>query len=113
MAWTVMAMIGRALLASLFILAGAAKLFGPKPFLVHMDACGVPKFLLPGVIALELVAGALTLIGWQTRWAALALSVFCIAAAVVFHRNWSDRAERTLFLKDVELAGGLLVLASQ
>ena len=105
-------MIGaRALIAILFILAGVAKIIGPAPFLEHMAAHRVPGILLPLVIALELGAGLALLIGWRISWAAGALGLFCIVAAVVFHLDFADKAERTLFLKDIAIAGGLLALA--
>lgn len=113
MPWTYVTTAGRALLASLFILAGIAKIIGPKPFLDHMAQHHVPAFLLPGVIALELAGGLSVLTGFQARWGALALAVFCVLTAVIFHLDWSDKAERTLCLKDIAIAGGLLVLAAQ
>ena len=113
MPWTYLAFAGRALMALLFILAGIAKILGPKPFLDHMAEHRVPSFLLPAVIALELGGGLSVLTGWQARWGALALAVFCVLTAVVFHLDWSDKAERTLCLKDIAIAGGLLVLAAQ
>jgi putative oxidoreductase len=105
-------MIGaRALIAMLFILAGVAKILGPTPFLEHMAAYRVPGFFLPLVIALEIGAGVALLIGWRITWAAGALALFCIIAAVVFHLDFANRAERTLFFKDLAIAGGLLALA--
>jgi putative oxidoreductase len=111
MPWTYVMIAGRALIALLFILAGVAKIIGPKPFLAHMAEQRVPGLLLPAVIALELGGGLLVLVGWQAVWASLALASFSLLTAVVFHRDWSDKAERTLCLKDVAIAGGLLVLA--
>src|ERR1700753_2796043 len=105
MPWTYVMIAGRVLLALLFILAGIAKIIGPKPFLGHMAEQRVPAFLLPAVIALELGAGLWVLSGWQAQWASLALAAFCLLAAVVFHRDWSNKAERTLCLKDIAIAG--------
>ena len=44
--------VGRVMLAALFVLAGIAKAAGPQPFLEHMAEVGVPGFLLPAVVAL-------------------------------------------------------------
>jgi putative oxidoreductase len=112
MIWTVVNYAGRGLIALLFVLAGVAKIIGPKPFLAHMAEKRVPGVLLPLVIALEVGGGALVLIGWEGQYAALALAGFCIATALVFHLNFSDHAERSLFFKDLAIAGGLLALAS-
>src|SRR5580704_11448674 len=103
---------GRVLVATLFILAGVLKMVGPKPFLEHMAQFDVPTFLLPAVIALELGAGLATLIGWRVRDAAGALAIFCVMTAGIFHHQLWINAERTLFLKDLAIAGGLFVMAA-
>ena len=103
---------GRALVALLFILAGTAKIFGPQSFLDHMTEFGVPTFLLPAVILLELGAGLALLIGWRVRDAAAALAVFCVMTAVIFHHQLSIHAERTLFFKDLAIAGGLMAMSA-
>lgn len=106
------ALAGRGLLALLFVLAGVAKLTGPKPVLAHMAQEHVPGVLLPVVAMFEIGAGAALLIGWNTLFAAGALSLFCVATALVFHRNFAERAERTSFAKDLALAGALAVVAA-
>ena len=107
----VITLAGRALLAGLFILAGIAKILGPKPFLDHMTQHHIPGLLLPGVIALEIGAGLAVLIGWKLPWTAGALALFCLATAVIFHLDLGDKGERTLFFKDLAVAGGLMLLA--
>jgi putative oxidoreductase len=107
------ALLGRALVALLFILAGIAKITGPKPFLDHMRAFGVPTVLLFGVIALEVGAGFSLLLGWRVRDAAGALGLFCILTALIFHRDLADKVERSTFFKDLAIAGGLLAMAAQ
>jgi putative oxidoreductase len=108
--WKIAMIGGRALLALLFILAGAVKILGPAPFLHHMAEFGVPALLLPAVIALELIAGLALLIGWRVREAAGALAIFCVLTAAIFHNQLWISAERTLFFKDLALAGGLLAM---
>ena len=103
--------VGRALVATLFILAGAAKVVDPRPFLEHMMQFGVPGFLLPAVIALELGAGVAILVGWRIREAAGALAFFCVMTAAIFHYQLWIHAERTLFFKDLAIAGGLFLMA--
>ncbi len=102
---------GRALLALLFIYAGVAKIVTPQPFLDHMAAFHVPTFLLPAVIALELGGGLSLLTGWKLKYSASALAVFCVLTAVIFHYDISIRTERTLFLKDLAIAGALMLTA--
>ena len=109
---TAVTIVGRTLLALLFILAGAAKIAGPQPFLDHMAAHHVPGIVLPLVILLELGAGVALLIGWRLPYAAGALALFCVATALVFHLDLADKAERTLFIKDLAIAGALMVIAA-
>jgi putative oxidoreductase len=109
---TVITIVGRTLLALLFVLAGAAKIAGPRPFLDHMAAHHIPGLLLPLVILLELGAGTALLIGWRLPYAAGALALFCVATALVFHLDLADKAERTLLVKDLAIAGALMVIAA-
>jgi putative oxidoreductase len=103
--------VGRLLLAGLFILEGWSKIRGYDAALAYMQRYGVPAVLLPAVIALELVGGIMIAVGWWTRLAALALAVFCVLAAVLFHANLADRNQLLHFEKDLAIAGGLLLLA--
>lgn len=103
--------IGRLLLASIFLLEGWSKLRGYDAAVTYMNRFGVPGVLLPAVIAVELAGGLMIAVGWQTRIAAVALAVFCILAAFLFHANVADRSQLLHFEKDLAIAGGLLVLA--
>jgi putative oxidoreductase len=103
---------GRVLLAALFILAGIAKITGPRPFLDHMAAHRIPGLLLPAVIALEFGAGLALLLAWQLPLAAGALALFCLATAFGFHLDLANKAERTLFFKDIAIAGALFMIAA-
>jgi putative oxidoreductase len=109
---TVVTIVGRTLLALLFILAGATKIAGPQPFLDNMAAHHIPGILLPPVILLELGAGAALLFGWRLTYAAGALALFCVATAFVFHLDLADKVERTQFIKDLAIAGALMVIAA-
>jgi putative oxidoreductase len=103
-------LLGRLLLAALFVLEGWSKIRGYAPAAAYMERYSVPGALLPAVIALELGGGLLLAIGWQTRLAALALAVFCVLAALLFHANLAERSQLLHFEKDLAIAGGLLVL---
>ena len=102
------ALVGRLLLASLFLLEGWSKLGGYGPATAYMERFSVPALLLPAAIAIELGGGLLLAVGWQARCAALALSIFCIVTAVMFHVNFADRNQLLHFEKDLAIAGGLL-----
>lgn len=77
----------------------------------YMEAAGVPGALLPWVIALEVAGAVAVIVGWHTRYAALALAGFSLAEAVLFHGRLGDPLQKILFLKNLAIAGGFLVLA--
>lgn len=104
-------LVGRLLLATVFILEGWSKLRGYDAAVTYMQRNGVPGLLLPAVIALELGGGLMMAIGWKARIAAAALAIFCVLAAVLFHANFADRNQLLHFEKDLAIAGGLLLLA--
>ena len=104
---------GRILLASIFLAAGIGKLgAGYAGTQAYMASQGVPGALLPLVIALEIGGAVLLIAGWWTRLSALALAGVALAAAALFHANFADQMQQILFLKNVAIAGGFLVLAA-
>jgi putative oxidoreductase len=107
-----LALAGRLLLATLFLHEGVAILQGYAGAGRYIEQFGVPALLLPAVIALQIGAGLCLAAGWQTRLAAIALACFCVAAALIFHRNIAVRNELLHFEKDLAIAGGLMALAA-
>jgi putative oxidoreductase len=105
-------LLGRIMLALIFILAGVGKIQDPAGTAGYMQSVGLPAVLLWPTIALEVIGGICVAIGFQTRYAAFALAIFSIAAAVIFHRNFADQMQMILFLKNIAMAGGLLLLAT-
>jgi len=103
---------GRIMMSIIFILAGVGKVMDPAGTAGYMDAMGVPSALLWPTAALEILGGIAIAIGFKTRYAAFALAGFSIAAAVLFHRNLADQMQMILFLKNIAMAGGLLILAT-
>lgn len=62
------------------------------------------------MIAVELIGGLMIVVGYKTRLAALALFAFTIAASVLFHLNWAQPMQQLLFMKNLAVAGGFLML---
>jgi putative oxidoreductase len=104
--------VGRVCLAALFLPAGIVKFLGPQPFLTHMAAHGVPGALLPVVGTFEILAALALLTGFMLRPMAALAAIFCLMTAVVFHLDFADHVERTMFFKDIAIAGGLFVVCS-
>lgn len=103
---------GRVLLVALFLIAGVSKVSGYSDTQAYMHSHGVPAALLPLVIATEIGGAALIVVGLWTRWAAIALAGFTLLAAIFFHANSSDQVQQIMFLKNVSIAGGFLLLAA-
>lgn len=112
-------LIGRALIALLFIPAGWGKIASFSGVAGYIASKGVP---LPEVcaaiaIAAELGLGLLVLVGWQTRWAALGLAVFVAVITPTFHNYWAMpeaqvMMQKQAFFKNLAVVGGLLVLSA-
>lgn len=104
---------GRVLLATMFFMAGLTKITGYAGTQGYMEAMGVPGMLLPLVIILEVLGGLAIMLGFKTRLVAFALAGFSIISAVLFHADFSDQMQMTLFMKNISIAGAFLILVAQ
>jgi len=104
--------VGRVLLALMFVLAGINKISSYSGVQGFMESMGVPGALLPVVIALELVGGLILMLGWHTRLTAFLLAGFTIVATLIFHSNLGDQTQFLFFMKNLSIAGGLLLVVS-
>lgn len=105
-------LIGRILLSQIFVIAAWGKITGYAGTAHYMAAYGVPTFLLPLVILLEMGCGIALLIGWKTRWAALALGIYSVIAAIIFHHQTANQMQQIMLMSDLAFAGGLFVIAA-
>jgi putative oxidoreductase len=108
-------LIGRIGLAAVFLWSGYGKLVHMDGNVGYMKAFGLPgaELLIWPAMLVELVAGAMLLVGWKARWAAIALVVFTLPATFIFHAYWSVPADQALnaqihFMKNLAIMGGLL-----
>lgn len=108
------ALIGRLLLANLFVLAGVNKLGAAEGTIGYISSVGLPlaEPIYYATVALEILAGLMLAIGFKARLAATALGLFSIAAAVLFHADFADQNQMTNFLKNLSLAGGMFFVAA-
>jgi putative oxidoreductase len=112
-------LIGRLLLAAVFLPAGLSKLSGFEGTVGYIASVGLPMPTVAAVVALVVeILGAIALVvGFQTRIAAAVLAVFTLVASVFFHAFWAAAPEQAfiqqlMFFKNIGLIGGLLVLVS-
>jgi putative oxidoreductase len=105
-------LVARLFLGHIFLIAGVSKISAYEGTQGYMDAMGVPGVLLPLVILFEIAGGLMILVGWKTKWAAIALAGFSVVAAAIFHNNFADQMQMILFMKNIAIAGGFLLLSA-
>lgn len=107
-----LSLFGRIGLSLVFIISGWGKIAGFDATQGYMEAMGVPGALLPAVIALELGGGLAIFAGLFTRPVAIAIAVFSLLAAALFHGNFADASQFVPFWKNIAMAGGFLMVAA-
>lgn len=114
-----LAVAGRVLLALVFILAGFSKFGGLEGTAGYIASKGLPMASVLALLTavLEVVGGLALAIGYQARWAALALAVFTLLATFLFHNFWAMPADQAfvqqlMFMKNLAITGGLLFVFS-
>jgi putative oxidoreductase len=103
---------GRTLIAAIFLISGIGKIAGYSGTAAYMESMDVPGALLLPTIVLEIGGALAIIVGWQTRFAALALAAFSLLAGILFNGNFADPMQQIAFLKNLAIAGGFLFLAA-
>ena len=114
-----MALVGRILLAWLFVPAGWGKIAGFAGTAGYIASKGLPmpEVLAAAAIVIELGLGLLLLVGWQARWAALGIAIFVAVITPIFHNFWAmpeaqQMMQKQAFWKNAAVLGGLLMVAA-
>ncbi|NRP72586.1 Inner membrane protein YqjF [Ensifer psoraleae] len=111
---SVLAFIGRLLLAGIFLSSGFEKLADPSGTIGYIAAANLPLPSVAYAIALvvELGGGILLVLGYQARLVALALAVFTLVSALGFHTNFADQNQMIHFMKNLAITGGFLQIVA-
>jgi putative oxidoreductase len=111
------ALVGRVLFALMFVISGWGKItdFGGTSGYVASAGLPLPQVLAVLAIVVELGSGIAIVLGWKTRWAALAMILFLLAITPIFHAFWAAPPDQALmqtinFQKNVSILGGALLL---
>ncbi len=111
------ALVGRILLALIFIASGFGKITGFEGTVGYIASKGLPLPQLGAIIAIivELGGGILLVIGYKARWAALTLAIYTLAAGIIFHNYWAAEAAQKMaqqinFWKNISITGGMLMV---
>jgi putative oxidoreductase len=108
-------LIGRLLLATIFLMSGMNKIMnadGTQQYMMAMGMTWATTLFYLGAIALELGGGLSVLLGYWTRLGAWALILFMIPTTLIFHTNFGDQNQMIHFLKNLAMIGGLLYVAT-
>ena len=107
-----LSLLARIFLSAIFMWSGINKIINPIATLENMSAHQMPLTLvfLVAAIALEILGGLSVLLGIKTRWGAAMLIIFLIPATLIFHTDFSTELEQAMFLKNLAMLGGLLML---
>lgn len=107
-------LIGRVLIAAIFIMSALNKIANPAQTQQYMQAMGMTwatSLFLVGAIILELGGGLSVLTGFWARAGATALLLFMIPTTWIFHSNFGDQNQMIHFMKNLGMMGGLLYVA--
>ncbi|HKB60821.1 MAG TPA: DoxX family protein [Gallionellaceae bacterium] len=108
-------LVGRILIAFIFVFAGFGKITGFEGTVGYIASKGmpVPQLAAIGAILIEVGGGLMLVLGWKARWAAAAMFVFTLLAALIFHNFWALQGAQAQdamihFMKNISMMGGLL-----
>jgi len=104
--------VARVLIGALFVIAGLGKLGDVAGFTGFLTSGGLPAFLAWPSIIFEVALGVAMIVGYQVRIMAFLGAGFSILAGLLYHFNPADQMQMTMFLKNLAIAGGFLMLAT-
>tara|TARA_Y100000590_G_scaffold67786_1_gene73805 strand:- start:636 stop:1019 length:384 start_codon:yes stop_codon:yes gene_type:complete len=103
---------GRIFVSTLFIVEAIRKILFTEETILYMEDYDVPVILFYPSLIFELVFSILLIIGYQTRISAVALFIFTIIVTIIFHNDFENQIQFMALLKNLSIAGGLLIIAS-
>ena len=94
----------------LFFINGYLKIINYDGTVEWIESFDLPGSLIIPAIILEIIAPIFLIIGYKTKLAAAALSLFCLITAIIFHNDFGNQTQLTAFLKNIALMGGFLFI---
>ncbi len=110
----VVSLVGRILLAAIFVISGYNKLMGPAGTQKHMADAGLPavQVLYVLTVMIELGGGLLLVLGYRARVVAAIMFLFLIPVTLTFHTKFAEPMQMVNFLKNLGIMGGLLMVVA-
>ena len=103
---------GRVFLSALFLSEGIGKIPVQENVVMYMEDYGVPGILFLPATILEVLFPLFIIVGYKTKWAASIMALFTLAVAIIFHTDFSEGMQTMLFLKDLAIAGGFMIVVA-
>ena len=103
---------GRVFLSTLFLFEGIGKIPIQEDVVMYMEDYGVPGILFLPATILEVLFPLFIIVGYKTKWAASIMALFTLAVAIIFHTEFSEGMQTMLFLKDLAIAGGFMIVVA-
>ena len=106
-------LLGRIFLSFLFLFEGIKKLFFfQEETQMYMEEYGIPEILFFPSTLLEIILPIFIIIGFKTRLCASILVIFTISVTLIFHMDFNNQMQLITFLKNISIAGGLLIIVA-
>ncbi len=106
-------LLGRIFLSFLFLFEGIKKLFFfQEETQMYMEEYGIPEILFFPSTLLEIILPIFIIIGFKTRLCASILVLFTISVTLIFHMDFNNQMQLITFLKNISIAGGLLIIVA-
>tara|TARA_B100000965_G_C19372766_1_gene661052 strand:- start:240 stop:617 length:378 start_codon:yes stop_codon:yes gene_type:complete len=103
---------GRIFISALFIIEASRKLLFKEETIFYMEDYGVPEILFYPSLIIELVFPIFLILGYKTKISAFVMFIFTIIVTIVFHNEFGNHMQLIALLKNLSIAGGLLIVAS-
>ena len=106
-------LLGRIFLSFLFLFEGIKKLFFfQEETQMYMEEYGIPEILFFPSALLEIILPIFIIIGFKTRLCASIMIIFTISVTLIFHMDFNNQMQLITFLKNISIAGGLLIIVA-
>ena len=102
--------VGRVLLSALFLIEGLGKISMREDVIMYMEDYGVPEILFVPATILEILFPLILIAGYKTKWIASIMALFTFSVAIIFHTDFNEGMQMMLFLKDIAIAGGFMII---
>ena len=104
--------LGRVLLSALFLIEGLGKISTQEDVIMYMEDYGVPEILFLPALVVEILFPLLLILGYKTKWVASVMALFTFTVAIIFHTDFGEGMQMILFLKDIAIAGGFMIIVA-